>query len=716
MSMAPKSLAIAAMFAVVSSQAGAAPDGARFMVSGSEHDRLELDAGYWWDSVRVPLVRSEAATVGTNILECAGGGSETVEWRFGETQKVVTVTIPLGGEAGDRIPLVLLAADGSTNATSDIVVMEGASGTPLEPWWVGELAPSALPWGEWTFDYDAAQSKVAAEGGALLAMFTGPLWCPDCFRIGDSLLADPAFKKWGRDNKVVFVQFDQARLGRSAPRLLSYEPDPRKSGAESVSGAGYLTRKNVDPDVAAAVIKRTTEFSTRKWLPEGSTASRLGNPTLLFIGSDGNVSSRVSLLETKDGYPAAENIERLAEALKAAGGVMPAPVAVDEGADPVPVMEEFPRLIRMTLPMCAKGDAGVKSMVATLDLKVRSRTKVDAKIVGVNGAKISFRGRLVETGDGGYAVDIVEKGGAKLSLLLSGDGLVAVALLGAAAIPDCESGEMHVNTGGGFGTAWAGYYTVALPVEGASAAATVLLTVRAAGKAKWRAVMPDGKTFSGSCPFAADVFGRAIVPVFCRTGSYKAVFPLMVRPWAAARAKAEPPNYRAVKVVDGVCAEWTPKGGATRRLKAWGSFYSGALDFEYCACSAYGTSNLTFFVNGADASKTVPSGKVITSIADVSIAEKVPGLTFRFNRATGLFSGRFKIVAADGRKSHASYKGVLIPGWHDCGCTPADLASSTPFNIENAYPDADPFALGGAWYRSRVGRNTETAVLSVKID
>ena len=58
MNMAPKSLAIAAMFAVVSSQAGAAPDGARFMVSGSEHDRLELDAGYWWDSVRVPLVRA----------------------------------------------------------------------------------------------------------------------------------------------------------------------------------------------------------------------------------------------------------------------------------------------------------------------------------------------------------------------------------------------------------------------------------------------------------------------------------------------------------------------------------------------------------------------------------------------------------------------------------------------------------------------------------
>ena len=187
---------------------------------------------------------------------------------------------------------------------------------------------------------------------------------------------------------------------------------------------------------------------------------------------------------------------------------------------------------------------------------------------------------------------------------------------------------------------------------------------------------------------------------------------MMVRPWAAARAMGEVPNYRAVKVVDGAVAEWMPNGGKARLLKAWGSFYNGALDLEYCACSAYGTSDLSFFVNGIGADVVAPSGKVAMTMADISIVEKVPDLTFKFHRATGVFSGKIKLAFAAGGKSHAKYKGVLIPGWHDCGCTPEDLAASTPFNIENSYPDADPFALGGVWYRRRVGRNTETAFLS----
>ena len=224
---------VAACVAVAAHAEGLSSSNTRFLVSGAERDRLELDGGYSQNFVRVPLVRDAAATFETNVLVCVGGGSEVVEWRIGETQKIASVSIPSGRAVGERIPLALLASDGSTNAMSEVCVMEDASGTSLEPWWVGELEPADLPWGEWTFDYDAAQRKVAAEGGALLAMFGGALWCPDCFRIAGSLLSDPAFKKWGRDNKVVFVEFDQARLGKTAPHLLSYEPDSRKSGAAS---------------------------------------------------------------------------------------------------------------------------------------------------------------------------------------------------------------------------------------------------------------------------------------------------------------------------------------------------------------------------------------------------------------------------------------------------------------------------------------------------
>ena len=686
---------------------------ARFKVSGFDGDRLELDAGNLYSPVRVPVVRDDASRPATNIVVC-GAYRETVIWGIGETQKLVMVQIPLDGAVGGNIPLSLEDPDGTELADTAITIMPDESGSPHEPWWIGEKSPGELPYGEWTFDYDAAQAKVAAEGGFVLAMFTGTLWCPHCASIGATLLSDPAFAEWGRSNRVVFVVFDQARLGKAAPRLLSYDPDPNRSGADAVSGAAYLTRKGVDPELAAAVIARTTAFSTKQWLPEDSTASRLSNPTMLFVGGDGTVAARVKLVRTAEGYPSDKNLARLDEALGSLNGPPP-PSSIEDGPDPVPAVP-LPRALHMKVPLYS-GEDGATSMVAVLDFRMSRGERVSAKVVGER-LRLSFKGILEGLPDGGAFAEMETGGGAALAVTLSADGRFAASLAGGGQLPDCRSDRVHANTGGLFGAAYAGYYTVALPPEdGLSGAATLRLTLTDGGLAKWKGRLPDGKSISGNCPFTIDGAGRAIVPVFYRSARRVASFPLMVRPWAASRATGENPVYRAVKLVSGVAGH-LELGGRRREFKAWGSYYSPAYRFDACACLAYGTNTLRLvFETGAQTfpGLAFPEGRVVVGDSSVVLSGEQRGLSLSFQKKTGVLRGTMTFSRGRMRRT-ATYHGVLIPGWHDCGCTPADLNPSTPFYIENAYPNADPFALGSACFKRRGEAGTESHSILVKID
>ena len=102
-----------------------------------------------------------------------------------------------------------------------------------------------------------------------------------------------------------------------SPRLLTNEPDPRLPETNTVSGAGYLSRKMADPADAEAVISRTTEYTTR-WLAPESTAARLGNPTILLIKNDTVVGRFASWRDASRFYDPEENIGRLNDLLKLA--------------------------------------------------------------------------------------------------------------------------------------------------------------------------------------------------------------------------------------------------------------------------------------------------------------------------------------------------------------------------------------------------------------
>ncbi len=310
-----------AVLVALSSVYQAAADSAFFTCPNSKGARLELEVGYQAQTIFVPLSRKNADAPGNNILRCADA-TVAVDWTVGETSKVVEIAIPMGLRKGRKIPLELYNNTQLCDE-SEIYIVSQQKNDVHNPYWIGERAAETLEYGEWTMDYDVALEKVRTEGGFLMATFSGQLWCPNCTIIENSLFANSSFKKWAKGNKVVLVLFDQPRFGLTAPQLLSYENDPRiTDDRKAVSGASYLSRKNISLEEAEAVKERAYTLSYETWLHAASsaTATRLSNPTVLFIDNEGHVATRFDGLIKGKRYPIKENLALLDEALFIANG------------------------------------------------------------------------------------------------------------------------------------------------------------------------------------------------------------------------------------------------------------------------------------------------------------------------------------------------------------------------------------------------------------
>ena len=291
-------------------------EGGSFMVPDTDGSRLEAVAGQT-RSVDVPLVRENASCVATNVL-IAGEESWQLVWAKGECEKVVSVdTSALG--AGEDMPLSL-SMEGAETKTSAIHGVEEPENAPANAKFLGE----SFDFGEWTFDYSSARELVKANPGSrLLVMFSGPLWCPYCIGMEQTLLTTPEFKAWAKENRVALVLMEQGRasspataLGQRGPRLTTYVPDPNKvASGVYVSGAAYRSRKGVTEEDANFLIERAAAYTAR-WLQPGSTAARLGNPTVLLVDPQTEeIHARLSSyridVEGVRTYPVEENLARL---------------------------------------------------------------------------------------------------------------------------------------------------------------------------------------------------------------------------------------------------------------------------------------------------------------------------------------------------------------------------------------------------------------------
>ncbi len=260
--------------------------GGDFVVPDVEGSRLEAIAGVT-QSVEVPLARTNASCVVTNVLT-VGGVAQNVIWGLNQLEKAIRVDTS-AIEVGGTIDLTLML-DGVEVSKSAIHGVAEEENSPKNPKFLGE----DFGYGEWTFDYEAAKKMAAANSGAkLLVMFSGPLWCPYCIGIEDSLLNKESFHQWAKDNQVILVLMEQGRasspataLGLRGPRLTTYDHDPNKlKSGVYVSGAAYRSRKGVTEAQATMLINQAAEY-TAKWLEPGSSAARCGNPTILLINPE----------------------------------------------------------------------------------------------------------------------------------------------------------------------------------------------------------------------------------------------------------------------------------------------------------------------------------------------------------------------------------------------------------------------------------------------
>jgi len=275
-----------------------APTGeSSFVTKDTENDRLEAEEDT--EVVFVPVKREKGDAKVVNVLKAkypsAAVRTVSFTWEAGVTEMTVRLELlPAEFEAGERIKLTLADNDGITLDKSSITMVEDMENLPKNPHWVGEHTAKTLPYGEWTMDFDVAKEKVRTYGGKLVAMFGGPLWCPNCVVIEDDVFSTKEFKKWAKAEKLVLVHFDQGQAsspstpaGTARGRLLTLTPS-ESSTNKGGTGASYLSRHGIDPNSAEVqnVIDRVTTL-TEQWLAPETTAARLANPVVLLLNDEG---------------------------------------------------------------------------------------------------------------------------------------------------------------------------------------------------------------------------------------------------------------------------------------------------------------------------------------------------------------------------------------------------------------------------------------------
>ena len=295
-------------------------------------NRLEVERGV--TNVTFSLVRDAAvaAEAATNLLVVAGADNAAVTndlaWAVGETNKTVTLDVAdfaASAANGDALTLDLLDEKGEVQDTRTVtcVARENAADNPL---WIGERTAETLAFGEWTADFDLATNKVAQTAGAAYTLVSvgGSLWCPDCANternflgVTDASGATNRFRAWAADNNVALVALDIPNVAADgtpkAPTLLSrtaFETTLARarefpaSGADYTltnallrSGLGYLTRKGVTDEAAAAALERDFSLVKAGGLlrsPLDANPNRTGVPIFVLLRKDGTAAARLT--------------------------------------------------------------------------------------------------------------------------------------------------------------------------------------------------------------------------------------------------------------------------------------------------------------------------------------------------------------------------------------------------------------------------------------
>lgn len=342
--------------------------------------------------------------------------------------------------------------------------------------------------------------------------------------------------------------------------------------------------------------------------------------------------------------------------------------------------------------------AGQKVLAGSLEVKVTKNNKIYAKYIG-NDKKISFSGYLQGAVAGGTLAGTLTKSGATLAYSIDRTGRMTAKVSGVA---NDFGATLTSNTDGtsllaqGY-QSYAAFYTVTLPADtstltkGGEIASTgtgyVILNMDKStfvknGKVSYAGVFADGSTFSGSTYFIpgyykdGDGVAWGLLPIVASksTGSRLSVA-LLVRSNAASVYTQDP---QVVIEAPGVAA-CTRSAGVYHELDVYGGVFVRGMDIASCCRDYYETESFRLACDTAYFAATESNGKLtkaasgsarIASSGKITITNDDDALatTLRINSKTGVVTGTTRIQLADGTVKKLTVRGVMLPGWVDCGC------------------------------------------------
>ena len=306
---------------------------------------------------------------------------------------------------------------------------------------------------------------------------------------------------------------------------------------------------------------------------------------------------------------------------------------------------------------------GVKTLSSYIRISQTSKKTLSVKRFA--DAAMSFSGGWKKLNSKtGVLSTSLKSGKTKVSISLSPAGKLSAAING-------DRGEVSVANGY---KRFAGSYTVTLPVSETTAwyytfgAGYLTLKAKTLNKRKglidYAGALPNGVAVSGSAYLGGDPGSPdfALLPIYKRSSrklsngskKYAAKDDLIAVLRIQADGKtlyADSERNRIVLAPDGVSALWRRlTSAADNALEATMSVYGGYYVPD-------GTLNdwLALFGLGSE--------KDLYATVDGVVVPAV----WKFSSQTGVITGKAK-VAVDRRTVTATFKGVILPGWIDCGC------------------------------------------------
>lgn len=360
-----------------------------------------------------------------------------------------------------------------------------------------------------------------------------------------------------------------------------------------------------------------------------------------------------------------------------------------------------------TVPLVT-GDA---TLAGTLEVSTTAKSRVTAKYSGLASTPISFSGSWTSIEEDGRVVFSAQKNGVSLELSLDASGCVSASLSGLTrTYSDLAPEDGKINLSGETAfvadiSRFAGYYTVAVPCASEAVAGTGYLTLKLVsasavkkGKVSFSGVLPNGESISGNATLGADPDDPeyAILPVFKRTSSNIFSALLRIRSDGASYYSDEEES-RVVTAMPSAVPMWhhTTSGDAySCEVGIYGCWYPQKtsvaawlemFDSQHrpLAIGIAVPDGFESATHGGVASAPSAVLGVENKKGGMVIVEKIGTITLSFNATTAVFSGKATIVFEDGTSTSGAYKGVLTPGWLDCGC--GDELEVRPFGSGTFY-------------------------------